>query len=223
MFTNVLSSLKSTLRGRESGKDAFVLGNGPSVAQENLAFLRNQVTIGLNASTLLAEKFDFTQKYYCVSDARFLGHPEKRQLATDRLGAGVVRIVRKDIRHLDDENLSTQTYYVPHIKRDGFSENLDVGFYYGCSTTMLAVQLAHHLGCKRIFLLGVDLRYPKESPRFYSELNPQLEDAFTSVQIWNLANAHKALQKKGVELINCSRSSMLRPHLPFRSFSEIAP
>ena len=82
----------------------------------------------------------------------------------------------------------------------------------------LAVQLAAHLGCRRICLLGVDLRYAPESPRFYAEVDPQVEDAFTSVQIWNLSNAGRVLRAEGRELINCSEASLLRPYLPFARF-----
>lgn len=220
MFMNQLFKLKTVLRNREQGRQAFILGNGPSIIKEDLSQLTGRVTIGMNASTMLERQYGFTQTYYCLSDSRFLQNPEKRGWATSNLSEKTQRVVRKDIRGYDDPTLAMRTCYTPHIKRDGFSPDLDVGFYYGCTTTMLAVQLAFHLGCTDVFLLGVDLRYAPESPRFYAEHNPQLEDSFTSVQIWNLANAERLMAAQGRRLLNCSERSLLRPYLPYVPFTK---
>ena len=209
------------LNNKEQGRRAFILGNGPSIALEDLSRLRGELVIGMNASTQLEQYYGFVQNYYCVSDARFLNNPEKRAWGTSCLDGSTIRVLRKDIKEHDDPSLISKTLYVPHLKRDGFSENVEVGFYYGCSTTMLALQLAYHLGCKEIYMLGVDLRYSPESPRFYKETSPQLEDAFTSVQIWNIANAVKIMAEKSVSLFGCSEKSLLRPYVPYVKFSDI--
>lgn len=208
------------LRGIHRGETAFILGNGPSICREDLSRLQGHVSIGMNASTQLESVHGFVQTYYTVSDRRFLMHPDKRRWGTSDLSAGTLRVLRADLRP-DDDACTQQTLYTPHIRRDGWSRDLGIGFYYGCTTTMLAVQLAAHLGCKRICLLGVDLRYTPESPRFYAEVDPQVEDAFTSVQIWNLSNAGRELRAEGRELINCSEHSLLRSYLPFARFNDL--
>ena len=221
MFMKRLLKLTPALRNREQGQQAFILGNGPSIIQEDLSRLAGRVTIGMNASTMLERQHGFTQTYYCLSDARFIQHPEKRGWATSELDEKTLRVVRKDIRGEDDPALAVRTCYTPHIKRDGFSPDLDMGFYYGCTTTMLAVQLAFHLGCTDVFLIGVDLRYAPQSPRFYAEKSPQLEDSFTSVQVWNLANAGRVMNEQGRHLYSCSERSLLRPYLPYVPFAEV--
>lgn len=210
----------SQLRNKHRGEAVFILGNGPSIRQENLSLLKDRLSIGMNASTMLEPEYGFHQTYYTVSDRRFLTHPEKRRWATTDLSSETVRVLRADLRADDDSSLKSRTLYTTHIKRDGWSHDLGIGFFYGCTTTMLAVQLAAHLGCKYIYLLGVDLRYQPESPRFYEEVDPQVEDAFTSVQIWNLSNANRELSPRGIHLINCSAQSLLRPYLPYQSFSD---
>ena len=212
---------KNSIKGIEKGRRAFILGNGPSIANENLGKLKGELVIGMNASTILEKEFGFFQSYYCITDSRFLNHPEKRQWGTNEINKNTIRVLRKDLIELDDPDLKRTTYYTPHLKRDGFSSNIEIGFYYGCTTTMLAIQLAAHLGCSEIYLLGVDLRYRPESPRFYKENNPQLEDAFTSVQIWNIANAAKVLSDSGLSLISCSEKSLLRPYLPYVNLKEL--
>jgi hypothetical protein len=218
---NALFNRPNALRGREKGRRVFVLANGPSANDENLSLLKNEVVIGMNASTMLEGRFGFTSRYYVVSDARFMTSPEKRGWATDKLSEITHRVMRADLRIHDDPALEGRTTYVPALTRDGFSYSLSTGYYYGCTTTMLALQLAWHLGSREVYMLGCDLRYPEERPRFYEEAEPQLEDAFTSVQLENIVRAATVFEKAGGKLVNCSTRSFLRPYLEFGKFSEI--
>lgn len=68
----------------EKGKRCFILANGPSLCEHNLSLLRNELVIGMNASTLLEKEYNFFQKYYVLSDLRFLEHQSKQKFATDR-------------------------------------------------------------------------------------------------------------------------------------------
>ena len=217
------SNPPAALRDQEQGKRVFVLANGPSVNDEDLSGLRSEVVIGMNASTLLEQKHGFTSKYYVLSDARFLQSQEKRPLATHKLRAETQRIIRADIRSYDDSSYADRTTYVRPLERDGFSHNLSVGFYYGATTTMLALQLAWHLGSREVYLLGCDLRYPEDKPRFYKEDSPQVEDAFTSVQIMNIANAAMEFEQQGGKLVNCSANSFLRPYLDYSALRDVVP
>ncbi len=211
-----------SLRNRHLGRRVFVLGNGPSINSEDLSLLQGEISIGINASTILEKKFGFKQTYYCVSDRRFLMHSEKRRYGTSEIDSSTIRVLRKDLLEYDDQYLKSQTIYTPHLGRDGFSSNIEMGFFYGCTTTMLAIQLASHLGCSQVYLLGVDLKYIGESPRFYPEASPQIEDPFTSVQIWNIANARKEMLQKNQRLFGCSKNSLLRPYLEYVPLSALA-
>lgn len=217
---NLFNSIRN-IKNNELGKRVFILANGPSINNHDLSFLKDEVVIGMNASTLLESTYDFTSKYYVISDTRFLQHPEKKPFGTNLLSSSTLRILRKELQEFDDLSIPNKTYYVKALKRDGFSENLSAGYFFGCTTTMLAIQLAYYLGAAQIYLLGCDLRYSHESPRFYKESQPQLEDSFTSVQIWNIVNAATILEKEGRRLINCSPRSFLRPHIDYVEFSSI--
>jgi hypothetical protein len=218
---NTFINRPAALRNRERGRHAFILGNGPSINEEDLSPLNNELVIGMNASTMLERIFGFSSQYYVLSDARFINSPRKRHWATEKIGSDTQRVVRADLRSLDDTGLVGRTTYVSALSRDGFSRNLSGGFYYGCTTTMLALQLAWHLGVRDVYLLGCDLRYPEENPRFYEETTPQLEDPFTSVQLSNIVNAAMEIEKDGGKLINCSARSFLRPYLAFESYEHI--
>ena len=60
-----------------------------------------------------------------------------------------------------------------------------------------------------------------DKPRFYKEENPQLEDAFTSIQLKNIIEASIIFEESGRLIFNCSSRSFLRPYLPFIEFSQL--
>lgn len=220
-LTNIFNNQPAALYNREKGRRIFILANGPSIIDEDLSKLNGEIVIGMNASTMLEERFGFTSAYYVLSDARFINSKEKRPLATTKLSSSTHRVVRSDLRKFDEPAFKDRTTYVTPLSCNGFSRNLSLGFNYGCTTTMLALQLAWHLGSLEVYLLGCDLRYPEENPRFYVESVPQLEDAFTSVQLSNILNAATIFEKKGGKLVNCSARSFLKPYLEFEYFKSI--
>ena len=212
----------TALHGRLAGRTVFILGNGPSVKEHPLERLRGLPIIGMNASPLLDREFGFACGYYVVSDARFLTHPDKRAFATlEYLKKDVVRVLREELRDVDVRELRNSTHYVRALGKNGYSHDLARGFYFGCSTSLLAIQLASYLGCTTIVLLGNDFRYPRNQPRFYHEARPQAQDPFLSIQIWNVRNAYNLLQEKGVDLWLCTRNSNLVPYVPWRSFDDL--
>jgi hypothetical protein len=176
----------------------------------------------MNASPLLDREFGFQSEYYVVSDARFLNHPEKRAYATSMLPHDVTRVLREELRALDAGDWLDATYYVNVLGKNGFSSDLRRGFYFGCTTAMLAIQLAAHAEASRIVLLGCDFRYPKDQPRFYKEDNPQDQDPFLSIQIWNIRNAFTELRRRGCEMVICTKSTNLTPYVPYAPLEEIA-
>lgn len=221
MFTVKFSKNIKSLRNLEVGRRAFILGNGPSIKSEDLSRLKGELVIGMNASTMLEKEFGFVQSYYVCSDVRFISHEEKRKWATVGLNGSTKRVMRSEIRKFDDPLFDDRTWYVPAISRDGFSENLESGFFYGCTTTMMAIQLAYHLGVDEVYLLGVDLRYSEESPRFYLEKDAQLEDSNTSVQIFNICKSHNYFSRRGGGVYNCSSRSFLSPYLKTISLGDV--
>lgn len=210
------------IHNRLPGATIFVLGNGPSVKEHDLSRLRGLHVIGMNASPLLDREYGFQSSYYVVSDLRFLTHPDKRVFATSKyLSPGTSRVFRDELRSVDVQERIPFTYYVKTIGKNGFSTDLAQGFYFGCTTSLLAIQLASHLGCSRIVLLGNDFRYPKNQPRFYQESSPQGHDQFLSIQLWNIRNAYRVLRARNVELCICSRNTNLVPYLPYVTFDEV--
>lgn len=211
-----------TLCNKEEGKRCFIIANGPSVRDHDLSLLKNEIVIGMNASTILDREYDFFTKYYVLTDARFLNHPIKRKYATINLSPKTIRVLRNELFINDDNNLPNATFYVKSIGRDGFSFNIHKGFYFGCTTTMLAIQLAATLGCSYIYLLGLDLsNYIGTNTRFYKEVHPQEYDLFISTQIYNICRAYEELSRNQVKLYHCNQKSLISPYIPFYSYKDL--
>lgn len=208
------------LKDKEINKRCFILANGPSILNHNLSLLENEVTIGMNASTLLEKKFKFHQTYYVLSDKRFLLHEEKSKCANEKLSPLTIRVLR-DILKEYDNNITNPTKYVASLGRDGFSFNLQRGFYFGSTTTMLAIQLAYYLGCKEIYILGLDLNYDSGKERFYKEISVQEYDMLTSVQLYNLKLAYSTLKDRNISLYITSKKSLARPYIDFVEYEAL--
>ncbi|MCP4178858.1 MAG: DUF115 domain-containing protein [bacterium] len=208
-------------KNKYKNKDIFILGNAPSIKKENLEPLKNSISIGMNASPLLEKEYGFTSQFYVVSDTRFMENEVKRKIATEMVNKSTVRVFRKELIDYDDPSLKRRTCYIRAIGKNGFSFNLVHGYYFGCTTTMLAIQLAYYIGGKNIYLLGNDLKYSKNNARFYNEDKVQVYDKFTSIQIYNMKNAYNILKEKRVNLYNCSSTSLLAPYLPFKLFKNL--
>lgn len=207
------------LKNKEAGKEIFIVANGPSLLKQDLSFLDKEVVIGMNGTPFIESKLGFSSDYYVVSDVRFLQEEHKFACATSMLSKKTIRIFRKELENIDSPEYKDRTIYLRSLGRDGFSFDLNRGFYFGCTTTMLAIQLAYYLGAKKIIILGCDLCYPSSQPRVYKEVKASPVDNFTGVQIKNIRNAFLSLKVKNAFLYNASPISMLRPYLPYWKFS----
>ncbi len=207
------------LKNSKLNEKCFIIANGPSVKKEDLNKLSGQDIISINASPLLEEEYNFKSNYHVVSDLRFFEVEFKREIAKKKeIDPQTVCVYRSEFKNLDVTGKNN--YFVDAIGRDGFSTDLSHGYYFGCSTTVLAIQLAYYLGFSEIYLLGVDLIYPKDSPRFYEEKSPSPIDNNNSIQINSIRCSYNILKDKGVELFICSEVSLLRPYIPFMSFEN---
>lgn len=214
-------NIKNILDKNNSNKCVYILANGPSVNDFDLSLLKNSDVIGMNGSSILSKQHNFQQKYYVLSDRRFLLNKEKKHLASrDMIGNNCFRILDSRLYDLDENEQKKTTYYVKSIGKNGFSTNLSIGYYFGCTTTMLAIQLAYFLNYTTIYLLGVDLNWTIAVKRFYSESRPQIPDEFRSIQIDNIVNANSVLNTFNIKLYSCSAVSLLRSYIPYKPFAE---
>jgi len=158
------------LRNCYAGRRCFVIGGGPSLAQTPLDLLTNEITIASNAIFLLFGEISFRPTFYTVEDQLVA---EDRAPAINQL-RGMHKIFPADVwRYLKEDE---ETIYV-NFKRgeyDGFpkfSDRLDEVVYWGGTVTFMNLQLAWHLGCREVYLVGIDHSYQPPSAKDKMEGN----------------------------------------------------
>jgi hypothetical protein len=164
-------TMLAELQGIHKGQRAFIIGNGPSLNRMDLRLLKNEVSIGSNGIFLAFEKMGFVPTYYTIEDPL---------VAADRAGeaaniSGAQRVYPHDLAGV----LGRQSaIYVPfrrsYLGFPKFGEDLRRAAYWGGTVTAFNLQLAFHLGCDPVYLIGCDHNYvvkadvQKDGSRFTS-------------------------------------------------------
>ncbi|MEJ7785323.1 MAG: 6-hydroxymethylpterin diphosphokinase MptE-like protein [Solirubrobacteraceae bacterium] len=145
------------LRQRYAGRRCFIIGNGPSLQLTDVSRIKGEVSIGSNSIFLLFEETGFMPTFLTVEDNLVA---EDR---ADTLNAvrGPTKIFPRDLSYClvrDDD-----TVYVNFIREyddfPRFSDRFDQFAYWGGTVSFLNLQLAYHLGCNPIYLIGFDHSY----------------------------------------------------------------
>lgn len=145
------------LRGRYRSERCFVMGNGPSLRQTDVTLLRNEVTIASNGIFLLFDEMGYRPTFLTVED-RLVAEDRAEKL--NSIG-DTQKIFPRDLSYClkPDE----WTLYVNFAREyDGFpkfSDALDRVAYWGGTVSVLNLQLAYHVGCSPIYLIGFDHSY----------------------------------------------------------------
>lgn len=144
------------LRSAYLGRRCFVICNGPSLKRTDIRLIRDEVTIGSNAIFLLFDETGFRPTFLTVED---------QLVAEDRAGElnelrGVRKVFPRDLAHaLRADDDTTYVHFVRHYPFPRFSPAFESRAYWGGTVTFFNLQLAYHLGCDPIYLIGCDHNY----------------------------------------------------------------
>jgi len=209
-----------SLKDKHLGESAFIVGSGTSLNNLDISGIHKYVVISVNASILLMNwSKGKPDKRYWISNDAFC-----RQWSywKDVMEAKANKIVRDSWRRYFRE-LSGFYVFSPRPTDENHLNVEDEGLCH-CSSVPSALDLALQMGCKKIFLLGVDhymrhrsgRRYfwdhweKRDRPRFKKELHPKVHQ----MRIFVLNNKmYKQLDKfadyKNAVVYNCSLSSQI--------------
>lgn len=146
-----------SLKDSYKGKRCFVMANGPSLKLCDLTLLKDEVTICSNAQFLIWDEMGYVPTFLTVED---------RLVAEDRgpeLNAieSTTKIFPRDLAYCLQHTPKTifidfKRNYSPFPK---FSEGFQKEVFWGGTVSFLNLQLAYHLGCDPIYLIGFDHNY----------------------------------------------------------------
>lgn len=215
------------LRERHLGRRCFVVGNGPSLRDQDLSLLRGEVVFVVNRFIHHPDAEAIAPSYYVIVDPKF---------ATGEWGTDFVEQLERRLPNVevfltpDGVSLVRQRGLLrKHRVRAvlpnqqlhfGYSESVDLtrGVPGMDNVTKVAVMAAVYMGCKEINLLGIDgngLILSSDS-HFYGHEPPparqeDLEKALVSMSMglrsWRAIARY--LEERGVALISRNPRSVL--------------
>jgi hypothetical protein len=216
-------------RGRHSGRPGFVLGNGPSINEQDLSPLAGQVTFVSNAFSMHPVMEEWQPSYYFLTDPVYFDGSEAR---------------RDDFRAINSRELSS-TFFVPHKARKYIERErllpLERTYYVALAGNLahdppwkpdftlvqpdvrtvvqLAIMGAMFMGCSPIYLLGLDhdwLAHSNTHYTFYTGDEAEKHDwkygdLMEAVLImWRgYESIRKVAEREGIRIVNATRGGFL--------------
>ena len=141
------------------GKRCFVIGNGPSLRQTDLALLRDEYTFGLNRVYLLFPELGFTTTYLVSVNELVL-----EQCAHEMCDLPLPRFVTWRARNWFKDDLHTIFLDTDFTGLEGFTFDMTGRVFEGFTVTFVALQLAFYMGFQETILIGVDHSFTTQGP-----------------------------------------------------------
>lgn len=221
----------SLLKDRHQGRRAVVIGNGPSLEISDLNRLMGEVTFASNKIYLAYDQTDWRPTYYSVEDSLVIQN--NRQAIADLTGS--IKILPDTVRAMGFTDGSAifprlmppKSFQDPLSDPDfpRFSGDLCQGLCWGSTITYSQIQMAIHMGCREIVMIGVDHSYTLPSVKqgntylYEGERNHFHPDYRAAGEKWHQPNldvlgvsyrkARDACAARGVAILNASRRTRL--------------
>lgn len=155
------------LKGVYEGKRCFIIGNGPSLKASDLDKIKEEYSFAANRICNIFPETEWRPTFYCIQDENTLREMEEENIAKTAETSKFF-FIRMHSFHIVKDKL---TYYNDPIfvpisqinDKEGnarFSIDANKEIYDGDNVTYMSIQLAAYMGFKKIFLLGVDHRFP---------------------------------------------------------------
>lgn len=168
------------------GERCFIIGNGPSLMNEDLEKLKNEITFASNRIYEIYNQTKWRPTYYCSADPNVAKTIKKNIIDVVNSSSMIflnLRYINDYDREITEDN-KVYFYYVPialginHIKNENkqvlpkFSNDFSKKTYSSATITYEMIQLAIYMGFREIYLIGVDHQY-----KLYSENGILKEDS----------------------------------------------
>lgn len=212
-----------------AGRRAWVIGNGPSIADTDLTPLADEVTIGTNSIFLNRDAMGFDVTHYVVEDY-LVAEDRADDIARIENSTKWFGNYLKYTLPGDDRTLwmNVSVDYRESPDWPWFSRDLSRIAYVGGTVTYLCIQLAYYLGAGEVVLVGVDHSYvvdddePVEGNTITStqdDVNHFHPDYFGAGKRWHLPRvdrmerayirARKVFEEDGRRVLNATKGGRL--------------
>jgi glycosyltransferase involved in cell wall biosynthesis/uncharacterized Rossmann fold enzyme len=138
-------------QNKHLGQRCVIIGNGPSLNEMDLSFLRHEICFGMNKIYLGFERWNFSPTYYVAVNEFVIKQSvdEIRKMSCPKF------IGNRGISSFNptDDIICMKTFPPPG---EAFSKRPDMGLEEGATVTYVAMQLAYYMGFSEVVLIGVD-------------------------------------------------------------------
>jgi hypothetical protein len=145
------------LQNRYRGQRAVILCNGPSLLRSDLSLLHNTFTFGLNKINLLFAKSDFRPSCVVSVNASVVEQNAAFFQTTDI----PLFLTYRGLRYVASR---PNICYLHSTSHREFAKDCSVSVYESCTVTFVALQLAFHMGFRRVALIGADHNFQTQGP-----------------------------------------------------------
>ncbi|MEM1072294.1 MAG: hypothetical protein AAGB48_02550 [Planctomycetota bacterium] len=208
----------ASLRDRWAGRRCFVVGNGPSLNDQDLSLIGDDLVIGTNRIVLHEAWGQWRSRMYtCVNP--HLIEQTIEQIAGVGCPAFLPWEARRELPRVHD------VYWLRTVHAPAFSYDLCDRIWQGATVTYVALQIAFFLGCREVILIGVDHHYERSgesnrlavaegpdpdhfTPSYFGEgFRWQLPDLAQSEIAYRLAR--HAFEQEGRRVVNATAGGRL--------------
>lgn len=145
------------------GQRCFIMGGGPSLKRLNPAFLKNEVTFGVNGIFLIYDWLGFQPNYYVVED--FLVYADRSKDIVKQVGDSTcffpVQFKHADFDRDSHNYLKAIYEFDPAAGFPRFSLDPSMLVWIGGTVTYVCMQLAYYMGFQEVYLVGMDHNYAR--------------------------------------------------------------
>jgi hypothetical protein len=141
----------AVFQNKHLGQRCVIIGNGTSLNQMDLSFLKNEICFGLNKIYLGFSKWDFLPNYYVAVNSLVI----EQSVEEIKNIPGPKFISNRGIPYLEprEDIFFIKTHPDPEAD---FCPNPIQGINEGSTVTYAAIQLAYYMGFETVVLIGVD-------------------------------------------------------------------
>lgn len=218
------------LKNKHKYKRLFLIGNGPSLKNEDLNLLESEITLAANKIYLAFRNTTWRPTYYLVEDDLVYkqNYDEIKNLKDIiKLFPNYAKEWKEPIYDASYFNLK---YFPDSDEFPQFNPDPINGMFWGSTVVFTMIQWAIYLGSKEIYLLGVDFSFELPKSQMVNEhnridlicegeINHFHKDYRKIGEKWNLPNleiqiksftkAKEYAQEHGIKIYNASRETKL--------------
>jgi hypothetical protein len=212
------------LKDRHRGERCFIACTGPSLCREDLELLKDEVTFGMNTIPLIYPETDWRPTYYVAVDNYILGDflrfheiGDGRYSRRESFFSTLMHpLCRSEDQHFCLIHCGNHRKKNMAENRVLLSEDPAVCIYDCFTVTVMAIQLAIHMGLRGIYLLGADCNYSSGRMHFIEtefDRRTRGDEAFYSeaerLNRVGYRAAGEFAERMGCRIFNATRGGML--------------